>query len=106
MDERVAIALWRYASGDSARTISWMFGIGESTCRERCFEVAESICADSVPEFLVTPSNEELKHQAELFERGPGIPMCIGARDGSHIPIGGSGERFGVLRDFILLYCK
>ena len=67
-----------------------MFGNGESTCREICFEVAESICAELAPEFLATPSNEELKHQAELFEKGQGIPMCIGARDGSHIPIRGS----------------
>ena len=72
---KVAIALWRYASGDSARAISWMVGIGESTCREICFEVAQSICAELAPEFLATPSHEELRCQAELFERG-GIPLC------------------------------
>ena len=33
-DERVAMALWRYGSGDSARTIAWMFGVGESTYSE------------------------------------------------------------------------
>ena len=29
VDERVASALWRYGSGDSARTIAWMFAVGE-----------------------------------------------------------------------------
>ena len=85
VDERVAMAFWRYASGDSVRAIAWMFGVGESTCSEICLEVAESICAEFAPEFLAS-----LAHQAELFERGRGIPMCIGARDGSHIPIHGS----------------
>ena len=32
VDERVAMALWRYGSEGSARTIAWMFGVGESTC--------------------------------------------------------------------------
>ena len=94
VDERVAMALWRYASGDSVRTIAWMFGVGESTCSEICLEVAESICTEFGQEFLATPCQEELIRQADLFERGRGIPMCVGARDGSHIPIRGSyGQR-------------
>lgn len=92
-DERLAMALWRYASGDSSRTIAWMFGVGESTCSEICLEVAESICEELGSEFLTTPTQEELKKQAELFEIGRGFPMCIGARDGSHIPIRGSFGR-------------
>ena len=90
VDEKVAMAFWRYASGDAVRAIAWTFGVGESTCSQICLEVAESICAEFAPEFLATASHEELAHQAELFERERGIPMCIGARDGSHIPIRGS----------------
>ena len=43
VDERVAMALRRYGSEDSARTIAWMFGLGESTCSEVCREVVQSI---------------------------------------------------------------
>ena len=31
VDERVAMALWRFGSGNSPRTIAWMFGVVEST---------------------------------------------------------------------------
>ena len=100
VDERVAIALWRFSSGDSSRTISWMFGVGESTCTETCLEVAQAICEDFGPEYLATPTHEEFKEQAELFERGRGFPMCIGARDGTHIPIRGSFGRRKLLWRF------
>ena len=88
--ERVAMTLWRYGSGNSARTIAWMFGVGESTCSKVCLDVAQAICEEFGQQFLGTPSREDLKQQAELFETGRGYPMCIGTRDGSHIPIRGS----------------
>ncbi|XP_068728082.1 uncharacterized protein [Montipora capricornis] len=97
VDKRVAVALWRNGSGDSARTIAWMFGVGESTCSEVCLEVAQSICEEFGQQFLGTPSHEDLKRQAQLFETGLGYPMCIGARDGSHIPIRGSFARRKIL---------
>lgn len=109
VDERVAIALWRYGSADSCRTISWMFGVGESTCAEACLEVAQAVCEEFGPEYLATPTNDELKRQADLFERGRGFPMCIGARDGTHIPIRGSFGRRKLLwcfKGFILLCYK
>ena len=61
-----------------------MFGVGESTCSEVCLEVAQSICEEFAQQFLGTPSHEDLKRQALLFETG------LGARDGSHIPIRGT----------------
>ena len=88
--EGVAMTLWRYGSGNSARTIAWMFGVGESTCSKVCLDVAQAICEEFGQQFLGTPSREDLKQQAELFETGRGYPMCIGTRDGSHIPIRGS----------------
>lgn len=88
--------LWRYGgSGNSARTIAWMFGSGESICSEVCLEVAQSICEKF--DQLGTPSHEDLKRQAQLFETVLGYPMCIGARDGSHIPIRGSFARRKIL---------
>ena len=95
---RVAIALFN--SGDYSRTISWMFGVGESTCTETCLEVAQAICEEFGPEYLATPTHEEFKEQAEIFERGRGFPMYIGTRDGTHIPIHGSFGRRKLLLCF------
>lgn len=100
VDERVAIALWRFSSGDSSRTISWLFGVGESMCTETCLEVAQAICEEFGPEYLATPTQEEFKRQVELFERGRGFPMCVGARDGTHISIRGSFGRRKLLWRF------
>ena len=43
VDDIIAIALWRLGSGDSSRTITWMFGVGVSTVRQLVTEVAEVI---------------------------------------------------------------
>ena len=91
--ERVAMALWRYGSGDSSRTISWLFGVGESTCADIYLEVAQAICDEFGPECLSTPTHEEMKRQAYRFENGRGFPMCVGARDGTHIPVRGASGR-------------
>ena len=58
-------------------------------------EVAQSICEEFGQ--LGTPSHEDLKRQAQLFETVFGYPVCIGARDGSHIPIRGSFARRKIL---------
>lgn len=34
------------------------------------------------------PSSDKLKDMATDFERGWGLPQCVGAIDGSHIPRG------------------
>ncbi|KAK2572795.1 Protein ALP1-like [Acropora cervicornis] len=83
-----------------------MFGVGESICSEVCLEVAQSICEEFGQQFLGTPSHEDLKRQAQLFETELGYPMCIGERDGSHIPIRRSFEEerfYGASKGFIVL---
>ena len=105
VDKRVVMALWRYGSSDSSRTISWMFKVGESTCTEVYLEVAQSTCGEFGPEFLATLTHKELENQAKLFERQWGFPMCIGARDETHIPIPGSFGRSKLLWCFKGFYC-
>ena len=104
VDERVAMAFWRYASGDSVRTIAWMFGVGESTCSAICLEVAESICAEFAPEFLATPSHEEDPHQAELFEEDEEYPcVYVLGMDPISQYLGHMGTEnfFGASKDFV-----
>ena len=87
------IALRRFSSSDSSQTVSWLFGVGESTYTETCLKVAQAICEEFGPEHLATPTHEEFKRRAELSERGRGFPKCVGVRDGTRIPIRGSFGR-------------
>ncbi|KAK9979860.1 hypothetical protein ABG768_013268 [Culter alburnus] len=40
-----------------------------------------------MPEVIKLPNSEKLKEMATYFERRWGLPQCVGAIDGSHIPI-------------------
>ena len=50
---------------------------------------ATGIAIDSIirPQYISFPRGEELKAVVEGFENEWGVPQCVGAIDGSHIPI-------------------
>ena len=103
VDERVAMALWRYGSEDSARTIAWMFGVGESTCSEVCLEVAQSICEEFAHNFwelpLMKPSSDKPSSLKLGLVQGTAPTFQFGAL----LQI----ERFyGASKGFILLFYK
>ncbi|XP_042629302.1 protein ANTAGONIST OF LIKE HETEROCHROMATIN PROTEIN 1-like [Cyprinus carpio] len=71
LKKRVAIALWKLATGSEYRSVGHLFGASISTvCR-------------CVQEFY----QERFKEMAAYIENRWGLPQCIGAIDGSHIPI-------------------
>ena len=59
VDEIIAIVLWRVGSGDSSRTIAWMFGVGVSTVRQLVTEVAEVITGQLGNEYLGEPTTAD-----------------------------------------------
>ncbi|XP_073699849.1 uncharacterized protein [Garra rufa] len=85
--KRIAIALWKLATNSEYRTISHLFGVGRTTVwrctKEFCVAAADILLAELIP----LPSTESLAKMAEYFERRWGVPQCVGAIDGSHIPI-------------------
>ncbi|XP_057681077.1 uncharacterized protein LOC130909040 [Corythoichthys intestinalis] len=87
LDIRIAVALWKLATNSDYRSIGHIFGIGLSTAcdclREFCSAVEEVL----LPEVLKMPSLDKMKEHAQYFEQRWGLPQCIGAVDGSHIPI-------------------
>ncbi|XP_058478698.1 uncharacterized protein zgc:113227 [Solea solea] len=86
-EKRVAIALWKLATGSEYRTIGHLFGVSVSTvcrCVQDFCTAAETLL---VPEQIRFPDEENFKEMAAYNEKRWGLPHCVGAIDGSHIPI-------------------
>uniref|UniRef100_A0A3B3T6L5 DDE Tnp4 domain-containing protein n=1 Tax=Paramormyrops kingsleyae TaxID=1676925 RepID=A0A3B3T6L5_9TELE len=68
--KQIAIALWKLATGSKYRTISHLFGVGIATCFSLKF-----------------PDAAKLVEMATLFHHRWRVPQCVGALEGSDIPI-------------------
>ncbi len=79
--------VWKLATGAEYRSVGHLFGVSiTSVCRcvhEFC-AAAETML---VPEQIRYPDQEKFKEMAAYIENKWGVPHCIGAIDGSHIPI-------------------
>ena len=87
VEERVAVALWRLATGDSFKSCGLQFGIGMSTAKTICaeFELCLLRLKDQFMKFPLT--RQELQELMDEFEEEYGIPQKVGAIDGCHIEI-------------------
>ncbi|XP_073689375.1 uncharacterized protein [Garra rufa] len=87
LKERVAIALWKLATGSEYRTVGHLFGVSITTvcrCVQEFTAAAETLL---VPEQIRFPDQEKFEEMAAYIENRWGLPQCVGAIDGSHIPI-------------------
>ncbi|KAM9377752.1 uncharacterized protein KZ484_010056 [Pholidichthys leucotaenia] len=85
--KRVAIALWKLATGSEYRTIGHLFGVSITTvcrCVQDFCAAAESLL---VPEQIRFPDEGRFSEMSAYMENRWGLPLCVGAIDGSHIPI-------------------
>ncbi|KAK1886217.1 REST corepressor 1 [Dissostichus eleginoides] len=85
--KRVAIALWKLATGSEYRSIGHLFGVSISSvcrCVQDFCTAAEALL---VPEQIRFPNQEKFAEMSAYYENRWGIPHCVGAIDGSHIPI-------------------
>ena len=69
VNKRVAVALWRLATGDTYRSTGLQFGIGRCTAMSITHDFCEAI-AKRATEFITFP-----------------FPQVVGAIDGSHIAL-------------------
>lgn len=87
LKKSVPVALWKLATGSEYRSIGHLFGVSiTSVCR-----CVQDFCAAAevlvVPEQIRFPSHERFAEMSAYYESRWGLPHCVGAIDGSHIPI-------------------
>ncbi|KAF8401031.1 hypothetical protein HHK36_014334 [Tetracentron sinense] len=85
--QRVAVCIWRLATGEPLRLVSKRFGLGISTCHKLVLEVCSAIKTVLMPKFLQWPDEDSLKKTKETYESAYGIPNVVGSMYTTHIPI-------------------
>jgi hypothetical protein len=87
VSQRVAVCIWRLATGEPLRLVSKRFGLGISTCHKLVLEVCTAIRRVLLPKYVQWPSNDRMQGLMKEFERISGIPKVVGAMYTTHIPI-------------------
>ncbi|XP_077056092.1 uncharacterized protein LOC143707263 [Siphateles boraxobius] len=85
--KRVAIAIWKLATGSEYRTISHLFGVGLSTVFNCVQDFCYAVNRVLLPMHISFPDADKLVELATFFQNRWRVPQCVGAIDGSHIPI-------------------
>ncbi|KAH7700168.1 hypothetical protein AAVH_32716 [Aphelenchoides avenae] len=85
-EQRLLICLRYLATGESFRSLSFSYYLGESTVGAIVHETCKVLVEVLKPEFLVTPSttDEWLAVAGEFWERWQ-LPNTLGAIDGKHV---------------------
>ena len=87
VEERVGVALWRLATGNSCRSCGLQFGLGKSTAKCICNEFKQALLALK-DQFITIPlTRQEIPEKIDEFEEMYRIPQIVGAIDGCRIEI-------------------
>ena len=89
VERRVGITLWFLATPSEYRTIAHLFGVARSTACEIVHETCTAIVDCLLKQYIQFPSGARLDEVVDGFLNKWGVPMCVGAIDGSHIPVCG-----------------
>ncbi|WOL00330.1 hypothetical protein Cni_G09043 [Canna indica] len=85
--KRVAVCIWRLATGEPLRDVSARFGLGISTCHKLVFEVCTAIKTLLMPRFVQWPEGAAAADAKSRFEAASRIPNVVGSMYTTHIPI-------------------
>ncbi|KAL9676419.1 hypothetical protein QQ045_004633 [Rhodiola kirilowii] len=85
--QRVAVCIWRLATGEPLRVVSKKFGLGISTCHKLVLEVCSAIKTVLMPKYLQWPDEETLRLMKDEFQAISGIPNVVGSMYTTHVPI-------------------
>ncbi|GLT75951.1 hypothetical protein SLA2020_476400 [Shorea laevis] len=85
--QRVAVCIWRLATGEPLRLVSKRFGLGISTCHKLVLEVCTAIRTVLMPKYLQWPEEYDLRKIKDEYESISGIPNVVGSMYTTHIPI-------------------
>ena len=87
VEKRIAVAIWRTATGNSYRATSKIFIIGLSTACKLLAELCTAVC-HLAPQFISFPKNStETAREIQKFRVFTEclIPQVVGAIDGTHV---------------------
>ena len=87
VEKRVAIALWCLATPAEYRTIAHLFGVARCTVCIIVKDVCKAIVSVLQPRYISFPHGDALQAVVDGFEHTWGVPQCVGAIDGTHIPV-------------------
>ena len=86
VEKRVAVTLWCLATPCEYRTIGHLFGLARSTvCEDRSGNLYHH--RTFPPTQIQFPSGSRLDDLVDGFLTKWGVPQCVGAIDGCHVPI-------------------
>ena len=89
-EKQVAVFLYRLANSRMTyRSLSTQFGIGRSTACEICLRISNIVSRELAHQWIKFPNDDnERSRVAATFARLPqGLEHCVGAIDGTHIPV-------------------
>ena len=84
---RVAVALYKLAHGASYKSLQHTFGVAPATCQSICAEVYHVLWKHYRREYISIYQGDRMRLNTRKFEGKNNMPGCIGAIDGTHIPI-------------------
>ena len=87
VEEQVAVTLWYLSTGSGFRTVAWLFGISKSSVCTIVRETCDAIVQVLQMQLIKLPKGDMLDQVIEGFEFKWGFPNCVGAVDGTHIPV-------------------
>ncbi|KAL3593001.1 hypothetical protein D5086_011641 [Populus alba] len=85
--QRIAVCIWRLATGEPLRLVSKRFGLGISTCHKLVLEVCSAIKNVLMQKFVQWPDEEKMKMIKGEFESISGVPNVGGSVYTTHVPI-------------------
>ncbi|KAE8807022.1 hypothetical protein D1007_16694 [Hordeum vulgare] len=87
VQQRVAVCVWRLATGEPLRKVADRFAIGVSTCHKLVLDVCGAIQATVLPSVIQWSDSAAMATNAAKFEALSGIPGIIGAVYTTHVAI-------------------
>ena len=84
---RLAITLWTLVTPSEYRTIAHLFGVARSTVCIIVHDTSQAIVDVLFKKYVRFPCGREMERTIQGFASRWQVPQCVGAIDGSHIPV-------------------